>query len=226
MPRAARSSTDNLYIPFGGFYPENWLVERRPWRRSLPRLLARHRARLAPFQAAVPFAGEPDGQNLNTSQHELDRLNTELGFLHPQHEREDLGKNTQEGRYRVRKEIWTPELPRAQRQVPVARGCRRFSRGCITFGASALRHRHRRRRLRPGAYCARTPGTGAGKDGREAGRADRRTQRVRLPAHARRGGGLDPRSARRGQSAAALLQGRQRFSRGRSSGSTGPTSGS
>jgi hypothetical protein len=101
----SRLVTDNLYIPFGGFYPENWLVERRPWRRSLPRLLARHRARLAQF-AAVPFAGEPMA-DLNTSQHELDRLNTELGFLHPHHEREDLGKITQEGRYRVWKEIWT-----------------------------------------------------------------------------------------------------------------------
>ena len=44
--------------------------------------------------------------DLNAAQHELDRLNTELGFLHPHHEREDLGKITHEGRYRVWKEIW------------------------------------------------------------------------------------------------------------------------
>ena len=37
----------------------------------------------------------------------LDRLNTELGFLHPHPKREDLGKFTSEGRYRVWKEIWT-----------------------------------------------------------------------------------------------------------------------
>ena len=36
----SRYLTDNLYIPFAGFYPENWFVERAPWRRSLPRLLA------------------------------------------------------------------------------------------------------------------------------------------------------------------------------------------
>jgi hypothetical protein len=30
-----RYVTDNLYIPFGGFYPESWHVERSPWRRSL-----------------------------------------------------------------------------------------------------------------------------------------------------------------------------------------------
>jgi hypothetical protein len=102
----SRYLTDNLYIPFGGFYPENWLVERAPWRRSLPRLLARHRARIARAgEAIVPFDTEPL-TDLNAVQHELDQLNTELGFLHPHAQRDDLGKFTQEGRYRVWKEIW------------------------------------------------------------------------------------------------------------------------
>ncbi len=102
----SRYLTDNLYIPFGGFYPENWLVERAPWRRSLPRLLSRHRARLARLKVeVVPFTTEPL-MDFNSVQHELDRLNTELGFLHPHAEREDLGKFTHEGRYRVWKEIW------------------------------------------------------------------------------------------------------------------------
>ncbi len=102
----SRYLTDNLYIPFGGFYPENWFVERAPWRRSLPRLLARHRTRLVKAGATVvPFESEPL-QDLNAVQHELDRLNTELGFLHPHAERDDLGKFTHEGRYRVWKEIW------------------------------------------------------------------------------------------------------------------------
>ncbi len=98
--------TDNLYIPFGGFFPEHWFVERKPWRRSLPQLLARHRARLAKAGTELaPFQNDPL-VDLNAAQHELDRLNTELGFLHPHNEREDLGKFTQEGRYRVWKEIW------------------------------------------------------------------------------------------------------------------------
>lgn len=102
----SRYLTDNLYIPFGGFYPENWYVERAPWRRSLPKLLARHRARLASAGVSmVPFTSEPLA-DLNAVQHELDQLNTELGFLHPHAQREDLGKFTQEGRYRVWKEIW------------------------------------------------------------------------------------------------------------------------
>jgi hypothetical protein len=102
----SRYVTDNLYIPFAGFYPETWFVERAPWRRSLPRLLARHRARLARAKAQlVAFETDPIA-DLNAAQSELDQLNTELGFLHPHHEREDLGKITHEGRYRVWKEIW------------------------------------------------------------------------------------------------------------------------
>jgi hypothetical protein len=102
----SRYLTDNLYIPFGGFYPENWLVERAPWRRSLPRLLARHRARLLKSGAViVPFTMEPL-EDFNAVQRELDEVNTDLGFLNPRSQREDLGKFTHEGRYRVWKEIW------------------------------------------------------------------------------------------------------------------------
>jgi hypothetical protein len=101
-----RYLTDNLYIPFAGFYPENWFVERAPWRRSLPRLIQRHRSRLERVGAAVvPFETDPLADQ-NAVQSELDQLNTELGFLHPRSEREDLGKFTAEGRYRVWKEIW------------------------------------------------------------------------------------------------------------------------
>src|SRR5262249_54143716 len=103
----ARYLTDNLYIPFAGFYPENWFVERNPWRRSLPRLLARHRRRLVSSSVVTtPFTTEPLA-DLNAAQSELDALNTELGFLHPHAESEDPGKIPHEGRYRVWKEIWT-----------------------------------------------------------------------------------------------------------------------
>ena len=102
----ARYVTDNLHVPFAGFYPETWFVERSPWRRSLPRLLVRHRVRLARAgETAAPFTTEPLA-DFNTTQGELDRLNTELGFLHKHGEREDLGKITHQGRYRVWKEIW------------------------------------------------------------------------------------------------------------------------
>ncbi|MDB6094218.1 MAG: hypothetical protein JWM32_1780 [Verrucomicrobia bacterium] len=103
----SRYVTDNLYVPFAGFYPENWFVERAPLCRSLPKLLERHQARIASLKdTIVSFAVDPL-TDLNATQHELDRLNTELGFLHSHSDREDLGKITHEGRYRVWKEIWT-----------------------------------------------------------------------------------------------------------------------
>jgi hypothetical protein len=102
----SRYVTDNLYMPFGGFYPEDWFVDRRPCWRSLPRLLSLHRARIASMRPElVPFAVEPMA-DLNASQRELDRVNTELGFLNPPGAREDHGKISHEGRYRVWKEIW------------------------------------------------------------------------------------------------------------------------
>ncbi len=101
-----RYMTDNLCLPFGGFYPESWLVERSPWRRSLPRLVARHHARLARAgETAVPWTDDPL-TDLNAQQRELERVNTELGFLFPPSEREERGKITQAGRYRVWKEYW------------------------------------------------------------------------------------------------------------------------
>ena len=101
-----RYVTDNLYLPFGGFYPENWLVERNPWRRSLPRLVARHKKRLARAnEMMIPWSTDPLS-DLNFQQRELDKVNTELGFLTPPASREDYGKMTYEGRYRVWKEIW------------------------------------------------------------------------------------------------------------------------
>lgn len=100
----SRFVTDNFYIPFAGFYPEHWFVERLPWRRALPRLLQHHRQRLA-RETSVPFATDPAG-DLNAQQHELDQLNTRLGFLNPHAEREEFGKISQAGRYRVWKEIW------------------------------------------------------------------------------------------------------------------------
>ena len=99
-----RYVTDNFYIPFAVFYPENWFVERFPWRRALTSLLKLHRKRIA-GETLVAFDADPL-TDLNAQQHELDQLNTQLGFLNPHSEREEYGKITQAGRYRVWKEIW------------------------------------------------------------------------------------------------------------------------
>jgi hypothetical protein len=101
-----RIVTDNLFLPFGGFYPENWFVERHPWTRSAARLLQRHEQRVSAAQAPlVAWDLEPLG-DLNQQQREVERINTELGFLLPHAEREENGKISHEGRYRVWKEVW------------------------------------------------------------------------------------------------------------------------
>jgi len=87
-----RYVTDNLYLPFGGFYPENWLVERRPWQRSLSSLQARHEKRLeAVHDQLAPWTDEPV-EDINQQQFELERLNTELGFLFPHFQRKNLAR--------------------------------------------------------------------------------------------------------------------------------------
>lgn len=102
-----RYVTDNLHLPFGGFYPENWLLERRPWLRSLPKLVARHRQRLAVAGVTAEAWSEEPLADINAQQHGMERLNTELGFLFPHADREEFGKMTDEGRFRLWKEVWS-----------------------------------------------------------------------------------------------------------------------
>ena len=101
-----RYVTDNLYIPFGGFYPEHWHVERTPWRRDLAALVARHRLRLAQAgEPAVAWETSPI-DDINQQQQQMEMINTELGYLLPHADREEYGKITPEGRFRVWKEAW------------------------------------------------------------------------------------------------------------------------
>jgi hypothetical protein len=100
-----RVVTDNHHLPFAGFYPENWLVERRPWQRRFSRLLKLHRERVTRTGSTlVPWTTEPL-DDVNAQQTELERLNTQLGFLLPTPEHEERGRISSEGRYRVWKEM-------------------------------------------------------------------------------------------------------------------------
>jgi hypothetical protein len=104
--RGRRYVTDNLYIPFGGFYPESWHVARSPWRRSLPGLVARHEARVRQDgDAALAWDLSPI-EDINQQQQQMEMINMELGYLLPHAEREEYGKITPEGRFRIWKEAW------------------------------------------------------------------------------------------------------------------------
>ncbi len=102
-----RIVTDNHHLPFAGFYPESWHIERRPNTRSFERLFSRHRERLVTAgSTSVKWDSEPL-DDINAQQIELERLNTELGFLLPSNLHEEHGRISHEGRYRVWKEMLT-----------------------------------------------------------------------------------------------------------------------
>lgn len=101
-----RYITDNLYIPFGGFYPENWHVDRNPWARNLSHLIDRHEARMAKARETMePWDVSPI-DDINQQQQHMEAINMELGYLLPHAEREEFGKITPEGKFRIWKEAW------------------------------------------------------------------------------------------------------------------------
>jgi hypothetical protein len=101
-----RLITDNLFLPFGGYYPEGWNIVRKPLIGSLQRLLKLHRLRLIKSSLKpIPFEDEPL-EELNDQQRILERLNLETGFLTPRQFQEEVGKISYDGRYRLWKEMW------------------------------------------------------------------------------------------------------------------------
>ena len=102
----SRLITDNHSLPFGGYYPESWNFVRKPLVGSLEHLFQIHKKRLkeAKFEP-VPFEDEPL-EELNHQQHMLEHLNTRCGFLNPLQYREEDGRLTYDGRYRLWKEMW------------------------------------------------------------------------------------------------------------------------
>lgn len=102
----ARVITDNLFLPYGGYYPESWDMCRKPLNGSLRSLLALHRRRVLQIKVE-PTPVEDDAlEELNDQQRILERLNTEIGFLVPRPRQEEEGKITSDGCYRLWKEMW------------------------------------------------------------------------------------------------------------------------
>ena len=101
-----RLVTDNLFLPYGGYYPSGWEMSRKPLIGSLRRLLKLHHKRVIKSTLTpVSFEDEPL-EELNDQQRILERLNLETGFLVPRAQQEEEGKITYEGRYRLWKEMW------------------------------------------------------------------------------------------------------------------------
>lgn len=102
----ARYITDNVFVPFGGFYPESWLIERHPLWISLEKLMLRHRHRMKLSGEEFEIWQDDPIEDLNHQQHLLEVVNTRAGFLTPREFQEEFGRLTSDGRYRLWKELW------------------------------------------------------------------------------------------------------------------------
>jgi hypothetical protein len=102
-----RLITDNIFLPYGGFYPDNWLLERNPWLRSAEAIYQRHLARMDAAGARWKPMRDPAIEQINADQEELERINRDLGFLYPTADVEERGRITTAGRCRVWQELWT-----------------------------------------------------------------------------------------------------------------------
>lgn len=96
-----RVVTDNFFIPFGGFYPENWEVARMPRERNPQRLLDRHKSRCKEVDAPVAELNADPMEGINRDQQRVELLNRQLGFLNSIEEEEEVGRISGPGRYRV-----------------------------------------------------------------------------------------------------------------------------
>ena len=98
--------TDNLSLPYGGYYPAQWNMCRKPLIGSAHRLLLLHKKRLSKMML-IPVAIEDNAiEEINKQQSVLERINTDSGFLVPRHLHREQGKISPKGRYRLWKEMW------------------------------------------------------------------------------------------------------------------------
>ncbi|MGC6454977.1 MAG: hypothetical protein ACON39_01530 [Coraliomargaritaceae bacterium] len=102
----SRLITDNHTLPFGGFYPDNWLHLRKPLQGSLSSLHQLHCKRVAKigFQS-TNFSTSPL-EELNSQQRHLENLNIHNGIIVPLSKQEEDGMLTEKGRYRIWVEMW------------------------------------------------------------------------------------------------------------------------
>lgn len=106
--RGERWVTDNLFLPYGGFYPDTWHVERNPLMQSVHQLYHRHLERMdaALSEKWLPF--EQDALTvLNNDRVLLEQLNRDMGFFSQEEDIDQIGRITPAGRYRIWQELWT-----------------------------------------------------------------------------------------------------------------------
>ena len=104
--KGERIITDNVFLPFRGFYPDHWHLVRKPYQRRFSKLLNLHRKRMNSMDSFLVSWDSDALSDLREQYKLLQKTNTERGFLSPLNIRETHGRITSEGRYRIWKEIW------------------------------------------------------------------------------------------------------------------------
>ena len=97
--------TDNQNMPFGGFYPDNWTVNRFPVCHSLKKLLKKHQEAM---KTTCGMWSQFEGDIRTKTNHlqlELEQKNREMGFLNEPNQ-EDTHLISSEGSFRIWIEMW------------------------------------------------------------------------------------------------------------------------
>ena len=101
-----RLITNNILMPFGGTYPENWNVVRKPLINSLPRLLKTHKSVISKLDLELAVFEENALDDINDQQILLEKKNIQSGFILPREYHEEFGILSLDARYKLWKEIW------------------------------------------------------------------------------------------------------------------------
>jgi len=98
--------TDNVFMPFGGVYPENWIVRRFPPVRKIQSIARYHQNSVSAGGSICCVKYDEDTKTwIQNTQNTLERENIEAGILNSRRDRNEFGKMTGEGRYRIWKEL-------------------------------------------------------------------------------------------------------------------------
>ena len=97
--------TDNQNMPFGGFYPDHWTVNRFPICHSLKKLLKKHQDAMKDAHGTWSQIEGDIRTKTNRLQLELEQKNREMGFLNEPNQ-EDTHQISSEGCFRIWTEMW------------------------------------------------------------------------------------------------------------------------
>lgn len=96
--------TDNQNMPFGGYYPKNWEVSRKPLCTSMDYLYKSHTIKMKQKKYNwIKIKGEDILYDVNQRQKELENVNRNLGFMNQPDNREIISNK---GCFRVWLEMW------------------------------------------------------------------------------------------------------------------------